>query len=396
VLKLPDVLSLIQDSRKLPQIATPVIVKSALDMFLGRLRSLNALEQLKKSLAVRAFLGAELPSADTIGRVFALIDPDTIRRVNHEMYARMKRNKALELPTHGLVALIIDGHESHATYRRRCRGCLERTKNKDTDSEKTQFYHRHVAAQLVFQNFCLLLDIELQLSGEDERAAAKRLLKRVLQYYPKAFDLVVADALYCCAPFINLVIDSGKDIVVVAKDERYDIVKDAESFLKGSPPSSVTVSAGVEKKCWDVEGFQSWSEVKRPLRVVKTKETKTIRRQLTKEDELQISSWMWITTLSTIRARTEVVAEIGHDRWKIENNGFNQMVNAWFSDHVYKHDPAAMLNFWLLCVLAYNLFHCFYFRNLKEIVRQRHTMLHIAREIQSALYCWPVLMAHPP
>lgn len=365
-------------------------------MFLARLGSLNALEQLNKSSAVRVFLEAELPSADTVGRVFALIDPGTIRRGNREIYARLKRNKALELLEHGLIPVAIDGHESHATYRRHCDGCLERTINKGTDSEKIQYYHRHVTAQLVFRNFSLLLDTEPQQAGEGERAAAQRLLEKVLKDYPRAFDVVVVDALYCCAPFINFVIDSGKDIIVVAKDDRYDIVDDAERFLQDKPPSLVTSDGKVERKCWDVEGFQSWSNVKQPLRVVRTKETKTVRRQLDGEVTKETSCWMWVTTLSTIRARTETVVQIGHARWNIENNGFNEMVNHWFSDHVYKHDPVAMLNFWLLCTMAYNIFRCFYLRNLKPILQARHTMLHLAREVQAELYCRPVLAIHPP
>lgn len=91
----------------------------------------------------------------------------------------------------------------------------------------------------MYRNFSLLLDIEPQLPGEGEREAAQRLLERVLNDYPRAFDVVVADALYCCAPFINFVIDCSKHIVVVAKDERMDIVKDAESFLRDKPPSVV-------------------------------------------------------------------------------------------------------------------------------------------------------------
>ena len=34
-------------------------------------------------------------------------------------------------------------------------------------------------------------------------AAAHRLLARVLETYPRAFDVVLADALYATAPFIN-------------------------------------------------------------------------------------------------------------------------------------------------------------------------------------------------
>ncbi len=33
-----------------------------------------------------------------------LLDPDTVREVHQELYARLKRNKALAPTTHGLMA----------------------------------------------------------------------------------------------------------------------------------------------------------------------------------------------------------------------------------------------------------------------------------------------------
>lgn len=362
-------------------------------MFSARLGSLNAIEQLKKSKTLGEFINADLPSADTIGRVFGLINPDTIRQANREIYRQLKRNKALELVDHGLVALNIDGHESHATYMQHCTGCLERTINKGTEKEKVQYYHRHVTAQLVFRNFSLILDIEPQRPGEDEKAAAQRLLERVLKDYPRAFDVIVADALYCGAPFINFVIDSGKHIVVVAKDDRHDLVKDAATFLEDKAPSLVTQQGKVERQCWDMEGFE-WSAVKKPLRVVQSVEKKTVRRQLDGKIEEETSSWMWATTLPTVRANTDTVVKIGHGRWKIENNGFREMAIDWFADHIYSHDPVAIVNFWLLCMMAYNIFRCFYLRNLKPALRACSTMLHVARYVQSELYSQPAV--RPP
>lgn len=365
-------------------------------MFAARLGSLNAVEQLKKkSRAFTEFIGAGLPSADTLGRVFGLIDPDTIRQGNRLIYQQLKRNKSLELPEHGLIALNVDGHESHATYKRHCSGCLERTTNKGTEKEKVQYYHCHVTAQLVFRNFSLILDIEPQQPGEGEKAAAQRLLERVLRDYPRAFDVVVVDALYCGAPFINFVIDSGKHIVVVAKNDQHALVKDAEAFVQDKEPSLVSRERNVERQFWDVEGFE-WSSVKAPLRVVRTVETKTVRHQLDGKVTRETSTWMWATTLPKPRASTEAVAKLGHGRWKIENNAFREMANDWFSDHIYKHDPIAILNFWLLCMMAYNTFRCFYLRNLKPAVRATYTMLHVAREIQSGLYHQQPSAARPP
>lgn len=354
------------------------------------------MEQLKKSTNLRSFIEGQLPSADTIGRVFALIDPDTIRQANREIYRHLKRNKCLELLEHGLVAVNIDGHESHATYMQDCDGCLKRTMNKGTDSEKVQYYHRHVTAQLVYCNFSLLLDIEPQQPGDSEKAAAERLLARVLKDYPRAFDVVVVDALYCGAPFINYVIDSGKYIVVVAKDDRHDLVKDAEAFLKDKPPDVTTNDGKIEHMCWDMEGFEPWSDVKKSLRIVKSLKIKTVRRQLNGNIEQETSTWMWATTLPKITAGTETVVQLGHGRWKIENNGFREMVNHWFSDHLYRHHPIAIINFWLLCMLAYNIFRCFYLRNLKPALRKEYTMLHIASCVKAELYQQLSMALQPP
>jgi hypothetical protein len=399
VLQVPAALSLIQDSRKLPQIPTSVIVKSALSMFMARVGSLNALEQLKqKSFVLREFIGAELPSADTIGRVFALIDPETIRRANHDIYTELKRNKSLELLAHGLIPCNFDAHESHATYQRHCDGCLERRISKGTENETIQYYHREVTAQLVFRNFSMMLDAEPQLPGEDEIACAIRLFKRIVINYPRAFDVVNADALYARSNFFNVVIESNKDVIAVLKDDRRDLLKDVQCSFDNKAPTCVFSRNGISVECWDESNFQSWPQVTQPVRVVRTRETKKpIRRQLHGEVRDQpVSSWTWVTTLSAQRAHTKAVVEIGHARWNIENQGFNESVNHYFTDHVYKHDPAAMLNFWLLHMMAYNIFHCFYLRNLKPIVRAKYTMLHIARTVQAELYASTERAAHPP
>ncbi len=64
-------------------------------------------------------------------------------------------------------------------------------------------------------------------------------------------------------------------------------------------------------------------------------------------------------------ASTQRVVRLGHARWDIQNPGFNELVNAWHGDHVYKHDSNAIEAFWLTLLLAYNLFHAFVRLNLK-------------------------------
>ena len=379
-------LSQITDSRVRAQIPTITVAKSVLVMFLTRLGSLNAIEQLKGSTKLHKFLGDSLPSADSLGRIVNLIDPDTIRNVNQQVYSRLKRNKALQPPRHGLVALVIDGHESHCTYNRKCNGCLKR-RITIGDKECIQQYHRNVTAHLVFRDCRLQLDAEAQLPGEDEVGCAKRLFERVVVNYPRAFDVVVVDALYAEAPFFNVVLKYNKDVIAVLKDNCPDLVKDADGLFAGQRPTHVFINErGATIECWDAAGFTTWPKVTKPLRIVRTREKKKpIRRQLDGRMDEPITSWAWVTTLLPIRAQTESAIEIGHSRWSIENEGFNELVNQWNADHIYKHDSVAILNFWLWAMIACNIFHFFFLRNLKLALRKGKTMLHFTEEIAADL-----------
>ena len=85
------------------------------------------------------------------------------------------------------------------------------------------------------------------------------------------------------------------------------------------------------------------------------------------------------------------MVKIGHRRWAIENEGFNPISNRWQLDHVYRHEPVAMVTLTLLGMLAANLAQAFYDRDLKPELRARTTLLHlvalIAAEIRLGVEC---------
>ena len=173
----------IEDKRSRLQIAMEEIFGAGLVMALGQLGSLNALEQIKKQSYWQRWLGADLASADTLGRGFSQAGADSIRKAIRQTYSRLKRNKALKPAYAGMIALIIDGHESHRSQLRYCRGCLERRLH-TKGGIRRENYHRHVMAGLLYEGVCLPLDIEPQSPGEDEVSCAMRLLARVLKHYP--------------------------------------------------------------------------------------------------------------------------------------------------------------------------------------------------------------------
>lgn len=206
----------LKDARVRPQISTAVVGRGLLGMLLTRLGSFNAAVQTRTGRFWKDWLGEDMPSADTLGRVCQSMELEQLRQMHYTLYTRLKRAKALEPPAHGLMLAVVDGHESHATFRRCCDGRLERT-IKTRQGERKQYYHRAVSLILVGRDLCLRLDVEPQLPGEDEVAAAKRLIDRVAERYPRAFDVVAGDALYCRADFFNHVKSKGKDALAVLK-----------------------------------------------------------------------------------------------------------------------------------------------------------------------------------
>jgi len=374
----------ITDSRPRAVIPTSAVMRSAAVMFLSRQGSLNAFEQSAQSPFWHKWLGQAPPSADTMGRVASITNADDIRRLGRAIYSRLKRNKALKPFACGMLAAILDGHESHATYRRHCPGCLERTVH-TANGDRIQYYHRHVTVQLVGPGMCLLLDAEPICPGQGETAAALRLLERVIAAYPRAFDIVLGDALYADSNVFNYVLGKGKEIIAVLKDERRDLFADACGLFDQTSP--VMLERGNRQcRCWDIEGLTSWPQVNQPVRVVRSVERYAVHRQLDDRDEQLEANWMWVTTLARNMVSTEGLVHFGHLRWKIENEGFNELSTRWHADHIYKHEPQAILVFCLLAMVCLNVFTAFHRLNLKPARRRACSMLHISRLIAGELY----------
>lgn len=388
MLKWDASLDAIRDDRKQGRIPASVIVRSVMAMGLCRLGSLNALGQTRGRSLWSKWLGRALPSPDTIGRVATLLDVPSLRALGHHVYDRLKRGKALMPPPHGLLALVLDGHELHATYKRHCPGCLERTIH-TANGDRIQYYHRLVSASLVTADLNLLLDAEPILPGDDEVAVALRLLERLIRDYPRAFDVIQGDALYADPRFFNWAIDHGKHAMAVLKNDRRDLLQDARRLFEDQLPT-VVQDASPRRQCWDMEGFTTWPQVKTPVRVIRSHETRSVRRQLDGQTHEDVTDWYWVTTLEAQHASTGAIVQLGHRRWGIENEGFNELVNHYHADHVYRHEPTAMLVFWLLTQLCLNVFTAFYRRNLKPAARAAVSMLHVARLLLAELYLPPV------
>ncbi|OGH63418.1 MAG: hypothetical protein A3I06_08545 [Candidatus Lindowbacteria bacterium RIFCSPLOWO2_02_FULL_62_12] len=364
---------------------TPAVARGLLVMLLARVGSFNALEQHQWGGFAKRWVGGRLPKADQMGRITASVETKDLRVVSRKLIRKMKRNKALRKAfEEGRGQVVVDGHEISASFLRCCPDCLERTIHM-SEEDRVQYYHRCVTAMWVCGEWTILLDMEMQAGAEDEVACSVRCLERVIRDYGRSFDKVVADSLYARAPFFKMCLDYGKDAMAVLKDERREVLRDAEGLMDKMTPEQWEEDGKVYR-CWDLEGFESWDAMDRPVRVVRTVETQTIRRQKDGRLEVKTAGWWWVMTLSKEKFPSRAAVKGGHRRWAVENEGFNELVNEWHADHVYKHDVNAMTVIWLLLFVAYNLFHAFIRLNVKAAMRIDKSIRYWVDRIKANFY----------
>lgn len=358
-------------------------------MFVARLPSFNSLMQLRLSPGLNRWLGTRhLPSAKELAIVSESADPGVLRDIQGALMHRLRRNKVL-LPRHGLMLAAIDGHETHSSYKRCHKDSLQRVL-KVNGREVVQYYSRFTVFQIIGEGFYFLLDLEPVLPGEDEVASAMRLLERVLKSYPRCFDVLTCDAIYLRPSMIRILLDAKKHFIAVLKENQPDLLDEARRLLPAEAPEPLTLPAAPGKSnrqalLRQADGFTTGT-IDTPLRVVHAHETGT-RRELIAGERVKTpidTHWYWATTMPSSLTSARVVFDFGHNRWRIENEGFNELVTRWHSRHVFHHHANSMLALWLVLFSAHAVFHCF-LRNLRPALRQAHTVIHFATLVTADL-----------
>jgi len=101
----------LKDLRRRPRIPLEAIWGSVFFLFVLRQRSLNAMEgHLRQPHRMERLIGPKKPSADRLGQVMSLIDPDQLRALLSGINHRLGRNKRLKNGWPFRIGAL-DGHE---------------------------------------------------------------------------------------------------------------------------------------------------------------------------------------------------------------------------------------------------------------------------------------------
>lgn len=342
-------------------------------------------------------------SHDAFGYASDRMNPERLRRAGVFINRKLKRGKSLEeCKMHGLLAVSLDANEQFCSDHRCCEDCLSREVIcKDAQGKevrKTQYYHKQIYAQLSGPRLSVILDMEPMRPGEEECAAALRLLRRMRKKYgPRFFDLVVVDAWYTNGPLLKTVAEElGWPVVAVLKQERREIYQEALALTAGQPTQLVERGAGPDRRqveIWDVPSLRFSDTYTQPVRVVRVRERWTERTQKGKEWKTveKEQTWIWVVAGDLDGYDGAAIRDFGHLRWKIENNAFGQLTQHWHLTHVAHHKPVGVLALLGIKIIAFTLFHAFAICHGKLFRLGKVTLQELRKRIYRSLLCgWPM------
>jgi len=230
-----------------------------------------------------------------------------------------------------LVAAL-DGSEVLSSFSRHCESCRERPVSRKDQAgrkiEETQYYHRAVGCQMVHSPVTPFLALEWLRPGESEDTAALRLFRRLPERYgSRFFDILLLDALYAQTPVLQLAQKTGWDVVLSLKQNSRDLYQSAMRLFARRPLEATFTESQDHKtyrlQLWDTEGLPFTLDRSEPVRVVRSEEL--LDRKRYREGERTSHStdheWLWVTTLPQHAFPTRIIRQLGHSRWKNENNG---------------------------------------------------------------------------
>jgi len=323
------------DARPQPDIPSRAV---GLSLILGEVVHIPSFLQLQAETKVpqwQEWVGYQHPiSHDTFGYVSEHLDPEQLRWAGSWINRKLKRGKAFEnSKINGLLVVSLDANEQFCSDCRCCADCLSREVTcKDAagqEFKKTQYYHKQVYAQLSGPELSVILDFEPMRPGEEECAAALRLLRRLRQKYgPRFFDVAVVDSWYANGPFLKTVVEElGWPVIAVLKQERYESYQETLALTRGQKPTQVVERAGREVEIWDVPSVRFTDTYPGPVRIVRVRERWTERRQVgdTWKTEAKEQNWIWVVAGDLDGYDGAVIRDVGHLRWRIENNAFGEL-----------------------------------------------------------------------
>lgn len=398
VFQLPTRVANVRDRRDYPVIPRACLHLTLLLGAFLRVPSLLNLSLKTQRPGWQRMVGHKAVSDDALAYVLEHAVVADWRALLVTVNQRLKENKRFEsAKIAGLLVVCLDANEQFNSRCRCCPECCQRTvKVRDRngqEQEVTEFYHRQVYAQITGPEICAILDLEPIQLGEDEAAAALRLLGRIRRLYGvRFFDAVTVDAWYAKGPFVRAVEKLGWGWVSVLKQERYDVYQEATALARTQTPLQWE-EASRRIKLWEVKDLDFTDPQLGKVRVVIADEewTEVQVRAGRRVRVLLHAHWRWIVGQELDHCPARQVWQMGHERWGIENHAFNELTQYYSLEHCVRHEPTANLAWLLIRVLGFLLFEVYSKIHSKVVRANGQTLADVCDQLREDLGRWEEL-----
>jgi len=402
------------DARTNPEISPSSVFLALFHAFVFRLPSFQQLDSELSHTYLQQWIGAERAFRDdTLRYSLCGFDLEPLETMLVDVNRRLKRGKAFdEGRVQGHLVAALDGVEVLSSFSRHCENCLERpVMIKDQAGRKiqqTQYYHRAVGCQMVHSPVKPFLAFEWLRPGESEDTAALRLLTRLPDLYgSRFFDILLLDALYTKTSVLQLIRKMGWEAVISLKRNTPALYQSAVGLFAHRPPDQTFTEKRDHKtyhvQLWDTEGLPFTIDNPEPVRVVRSEEVLE-RNRYRERKRVAYSTdheWFWVTTLDQQSFPAPVIRQLGHGRWKNENNGWMDLTKHWAFKHGFLHacqhrpkqinasgerEPVpnrGLAAVTLILLIAFALSSAFVLRHSKLVRRDHLTAIAVAAQLHA-------------
>jgi len=394
----------ISEGRVNPSIPFSSILKVIFCAMVLKVHSFNLMESHLREGSFNKLHGSSglSLSADTLGYALARTTLSQFSEINDAVIKKARYGKVYQGGTiDGFKVTALDGSEVFRTKCESwsCEKCRITEITKEDGTKEVQYHEDIVGSCYVGRHPNLVLGIERVGRGEGEITAAMRLLKELYRRHNRYTDIITLDSLYAKAPIINEIIEQNMIAVIRVKQQDYHIIRDAEDLFAGRKPdfsASLSLNSSwypddatsgrkyyYRVKIWDSEGFESWSGIEAPLRVLRIEETRVSHNSKVLSEPVVTHL---VTTADKSTVPTETLWRILHRRWDIENKVFHDLKKFWGFGHNYHHDPTAFMVMLYLAMLAMNLIFLFYHRRLPASFKRQNSLLSLCEMIKMTFW----------
>lgn len=330
----------------------------------------------------------EMPHYDTLNYYLEKLSPDCLADLRKNMVTKLIRGK--QFNRNRLLGkywrVILDGTGLFYFKEKHCENCLC-TVRKGEDGKKTKLYfHKVLEAKIVLSDKIIIsLGTEFienekeDVSKQDcELNAAKRLLERIKNDYPRLPICIQGDALYAAEPFMKLCKEKYHwHYLFTQKSTRQPLVEECFEWIKKSEDAKRQTGLCKEKGTAFFANHVEEVAGKEAVMNVYEYEYETIDKAGNKHT----TRFQWITSLELTENNIEEMILCGRGRWKIENEGFNNQKNGLYRiEHLNSKNSNAMKNHYLLTQISDILMQLYlawnpYVRKLKQTMKNTSSWL---------------------